>query len=139
SPAQADQVAGFHEGLISLDQYHRLGLGDTRLQNLLTRGQWERVVRGVYDTTPQADRDWDARRRRAAWTGLLAMGKEAVAVGACALALQGVAGLPRCIAPEVTMADGRHVRGPAGVHVRRYVGVPVPILFAGWSVSDTAT
>lgn len=138
-PGEAVQVARFHEGLISLTQYHRLGFSDSRLQTLLARGHWTRVVRGVYDTTPEADRDWDSRRRRAAWTGLLAMGRKAIAVGTCALALQGVAGLPRSIVPEVAMADGRHVRGPAGVRVRRYVGVRVPTLYAGWSVSDTAT
>src|SRR5690625_552601 len=139
SPAQAVDVARSHEGLISLAQYHRLGLGDRRLRSLLAHGHWTRVVRGVYDTTPKADRDWDSRRRRAAWTGLLAMGRGAIAVGRCALALHGVAGLPRSLVPEGRMADGRHVRGPDGVRVRRYLDVPVPTLFAGWSVSDTAT
>ncbi|UCN13763.1 hypothetical protein LFM56_12725 [Cellulomonas iranensis] len=76
------------------------------------------VVPGEPD---RVDRGHDHRRRRAAWTALLALGPErAVAVGACALALHGVEGLPRTIRPEAALpvVGGRHHRGDA--RVRRF-------------------
>ncbi|ADG74003.1 conserved hypothetical protein [Cellulomonas flavigena DSM 20109] len=83
------------------------------------------VVRGVLDLASEVERWWgaplfgdaaagreelrdpDHLRRRSAWTALLALGPErAVAVGACALALYGVEGLPRDIRPEASLEAG---------------------------------
>lgn len=126
-------------GLISAAQCRELGISGDRCATLVARGMWRRVVRGVYDTEPEGPVDFDVARRKAAWTGLLAIGKDAIAVGACALALHGVAGLPKQVTPEVAVAGGRWLRGPAGVVVRRYRDVPVPVRHAGWAVSDLPT
>lgn len=83
--------------------------------------------------------DFDVARRKSAWTGLLAMGPDAIAVGCCALALHGVAGLPTQLPPEVTLAKARAAGGPSGVLVRRYQHVPVRVRHAGWSVSEVPT
>lgn len=126
-------------GLISAAQCRKLGVSPARMRTLVARGWWRRVVHGVYDTEPDQRTDFDDERRKAAWTGLLAMGRDAIAVGSCALALHGVAGLPVNLTPEVAMADGRSVKGPTGVLVRRYRNVPVRIRHAGWDVSDVPT
>lgn len=133
------EVAGRHEGLLSLDHCRELGISPDRLVTLVRRGTLHRVVRGVYDTNPQPSADPDALRRRAAWTGLLAIGPHAISVGACALALHGALGLPRVLVPEVAMADGRHIRGPQGVRVRRYRTVTGTVRFGPWTVSDVPT
>ncbi|MDM7829996.1 hypothetical protein QRT05_01505 [Cellulomonas sp. MW9] len=66
------------------------------------------------------DRPPDDRRRRAAWLGMLAYGPRAIPVGACALALHGVAGLPARIAPEIALPGGSAVRPRDGIRVRHY-------------------
>ena len=126
-------------GLISTAQCDRLNISPQRRRTLVARGLWNRVVRGVYDTEPRALWDLDERRRRTAWIGLLAMGAKAIAVGSCALALHGVAGLPQDLEPEVALPDNRSVRGPPGVRVRRYSDVPVRVKFASRAVSDVPT
>lgn len=139
APTEVSRLALRHEGLICLGQCRDLGLSADRVRSLLANGSWRRVVRGVFDTTPDALRDHDADRRRTAWLGLLAVGPDAVSVGTCALALHDVAGLPRTLTPEVAMADRRHVRGPTGVRVRRYRDMGAPVSIKGWSVSDIPT
>lgn len=62
----------------------------------------------------------DDRRRRAAWLGLLAYGPEAIAVGQCALALHGVAGLPMQIQPQVALPARRALRPRDGIRVRYF-------------------
>lgn len=126
-------------GLISAAQCRDLGISRDRCATLVTRGIWQRVVRGVYDTEPDGPVDFDVARRKAAWTGLLAIGQQAIAVGSCALALHGVAGLPQQLIPEVALTGGRWRQGPAGVVVRRYRDVPVRVRHAGWAVSDIPT
>lgn len=97
------------------------------------------MVRGVYDTSP--DRAWRPadQRCRIACIALLAMGPDAIAVGQCALALHGIAGLPTSIPPEVALPGGRSTTGPRGVVVRRVAQVPVRFRFVRWSVSDVPT
>ncbi|MGC0143694.1 hypothetical protein [Pseudactinotalea sp. Z1732] len=126
-------------GLISTAQCRALGISADRCATLVARRMWQRVVRGVYDTEPDRPTNFDVARRKAAWTGLLAMGKNAIAVGCCALALHGVAGLPQQLTPEVAITGGRWLRGPVGVVVRRYRDVPVRVRYAGWQVSDVPT
>src|SRR5699024_3671862 len=89
-------------GLIAAYQCQERGLSSDRRNGLGRRGQWPRVVRGVYDTTPgQVDREIDPTgwRLRSAWLALLAYGPDTIAVGACALALHGVWGLPIDLRP----------------------------------------
>lgn len=135
----ATDVARRYEGLISIDHCRELGISSDRLQTLIRHGAIRRVVRGVYDTDPNVAPAPDTLRRRAAWTGLLAIGPHAISVGACALALQDTRGLPRTLVPEVAMADGRHIRGPAGVRVRRYRKVGGTVKIGPWTVSDIPT
>jgi hypothetical protein len=91
---------------------------------LVAQGRWRRVVRCVYDIdpTPVGQRRRDGRhdhlRRRAAWTGMLAV-ENGIATGACALALLGVDGLVEEVLPEVARSGGMH-SGVGGVALRRY-------------------
>ncbi|ROS79064.1 hypothetical protein [Cellulomonas sp. PhB143] len=110
-------LAAAQEGLVGADQCARLGVARAVLARRAASGAWLRIATGVYDTSPRSARDHDARRRRAAWAGLLALGPGAVAVGSCALALLGVAGLPPTIRPEATL--GESARRPRGLVVPR--------------------
>lgn len=53
---------------------------------------------------------------------MLAYGPDAIAVGACALALHGVMGLPLDITPEVALPGGCSRRSRDGVRVRQFGG-----------------
>ncbi|WP_233549909.1 hypothetical protein [Cellulomonas rhizosphaerae] len=78
--------------------------------------------------SPPHERHPDERRRRAAWLGMLAYGPSAIAVGACALALHGVAGLPIVVQPEVTLADGSRLRSRDGIRLRQFAGVTTVVV-----------
>ncbi|MBD7917559.1 hypothetical protein H9657_04600 [Cellulomonas sp. Sa3CUA2] len=138
------QLARVQEGLVSTQQCDAAGLGRHRRATLRAGGVLLPVVRGVHDLAAEVERRWgpdvfgappptsvtpraavrrdpDHLRRRSAWTALLMLGPgEAVAVGACALALHGVHGLPRDIRPEAALepAGGRDPR--AAARVRRF-------------------
>ncbi len=125
-PSSLLVLASRQGGLISSTQADAAGVGSTRRTRLVRDGMWGRPTHGVYDPTPGVRYGVDERRRRAAWTGLLAYGPGAVAVGSCALALLGVAGLPATLAPEVALPAGRHHRPRDGVRVRCF-GETVPL------------
>ncbi|GII98672.1 hypothetical protein CLV28_0438 [Sediminihabitans luteus] len=110
-PPQILRLARAQAGLVSTRQCDAAGIGPTVRRGLVARREWTRPGRGVYDTTP-GPRSVDDGRRAAAWTALLAFGPDAVAVGACALVMHRVAGLPSRITPEVAMpgADRRRTR-----------------------------
>ncbi|AEE44406.1 type IV toxin-antitoxin system AbiEi family antitoxin domain-containing protein [Cellulomonas fimi] len=118
-------LASRQGGLVSTAQADRAGVDGRRRATLVRAGTWVRVTRGVYDAGTVMVVDPDERRRRAAWLGMLAYGPDAVAVGACALALHGVAGLPPVITPQVALPGGRHAPGRGGIAVRCY-GQTVP-------------
>ncbi|WP_277209705.1 hypothetical protein [Isoptericola croceus] len=67
-----------------------------------------------------ADLVYDHRRRRAAWTGLLAHGPESIAVGTSALALHGVEGLPASLVPEVALPHGARRPHRPGIRLRQF-------------------
>ncbi|QCB92811.1 hypothetical protein [Cellulomonas shaoxiangyii] len=120
------------EGLVSAAQCEAAGVGAERRRALARSGRATPVQRAVLDLAPSivsvaASRaDPAARRRRAAWLGLLAVGPRAVAVGPCALALLGVEGLPGDIRPEVALPGASHRRPRGGVVVRSFDhGMPV--------------
>jgi hypothetical protein len=102
------------------------GLGAHRRNRLVVAGRWVKVAHGVYDTdpTPPARRTGpdaiDRRRLRRVWAALLAHGPDAVAVGASALALMGVQGLPVDLVPEITLPGARFGRTASGLVVRQY-------------------
>lgn len=117
------------------------GLTKRRLGNLVRHGVVERVTVGVYDcliSFPD-DHPADIERRRSAWTALLACEPEGVAVGACALVLHGVWGLPRRIQPEAALPKGRFGRGPSGVRTRRFAKPMSTIPFNGRQIVDPVT
>lgn len=115
-------VAAGQGGLVSIDQCRGHGLSDRDVAGLARRGTLARVTRGVYDVTavPFVGRSWDELRARAAWTGLLAFGHDAVAVGSCALVLHGVRGLPATVRPEAAVPRGRNRRDRDGVALRQF-------------------
>ncbi|GIJ00044.1 putative AbiEi antitoxin of type IV toxin-antitoxin system [Sediminihabitans luteus] len=119
-PSTLHARAVTQQGLVSAGQVLASGISRRVLDRLVANGTWARVCRGVYDTVPSAPRDVDAGRRRVAWSALLAVGPEAVAVGPCALALLGVRGLPVHITPEAAVPGGAFRRDRGDVRVRRF-------------------
>jgi hypothetical protein len=117
-PLSATVLAARQEGLLSVRQCDEEGIDSDRRDRLVRSGVWTRPARGVVDTEPGLTRDYDARRRRAAWLAGLAYGPQGVVVGAGALALQGVAGLPASIPPEVSLGPRRGVVARPGIVVR---------------------
>lgn len=106
-------------------QCYAAGVDRRRIHRLVRHGVWRREGDHVIDTDPVPpstrvrDDYFDHIRRRSAVKGLLVRPGSA-AVGAAALALHGVAGLPRHIEPEVSLPRGARHRGRDGVIVRQY-------------------
>lgn len=123
-PSDLAIIAAAQAGLITTAQCRELGVSLTRVARQLDSGAWSRVTRGVYDTdsTPIGSRHPDRRRRRAAFAAKLALGPESVAVGACALALHGVWGLPIALEPEAALPGGRRAYSRDGIHARMFDG-----------------
>src|SRR5699024_10848627 len=122
-PFTVQRAAQSQRGLIAAYQCQQLGLSSDRRTGLVRRGQWNRVVRGVYDTTPgQVDPELDPTgwRLRSAWLALLAYGAATIAVGACALALHGVWGLPIDLQPEAALPGGHDARPHGKIRLRRF-------------------
>ncbi|MFD6448446.1 hypothetical protein ACFWEJ_25310 [Promicromonospora sp. NPDC060204] len=122
-------------GLVSAEQCEAVGVGPSRRRNLVARGGWRRVTRRVFDTTavPAEMHPYDVDRLRSAWTALLA-NPLAIAVGACALVLHGVQGLPRKITPEATFAGGVARKSRDGIAFRQYVSGMATVEIAGRDV-----
>ncbi|ASR55907.1 hypothetical protein CBP52_13275 [Cellulomonas sp. PSBB021] len=118
-PDDARALALRQEGLLSSRQCDDLGLRRDTRSRLVADGRWARVTRGVYDVSPVSPTTPDGRRRRAAWLAMLAYGPDAaVAVGASALALHGVRGLPATIRPEAALPEGSARRARDGARAR---------------------
>jgi hypothetical protein len=120
-PQQLLDLARQQCGLLSSAQCDVAGVGPSRRRNLVARGVWRHVTRGVFDTgdTRNDLHAFDVDRLRAAWSALLA-NRRAIAVGACALMLHGVKGLPRRIAPEATFPHGVARKSRDGITFRQY-------------------
>ncbi|MGW8567859.1 type IV toxin-antitoxin system AbiEi family antitoxin domain-containing protein [Isoptericola sp. NPDC055881] len=123
-PASLERVAASQDGLVSTRQCQEHGMTSSQVKAHVRQGRWQRVMRGVLDTTWVAaghhDRHdpLDSARRREAICGLLAY-PGSVATGVAALVLLGAQGAPRRIAPEVTFPDGSPRTGGGRVRVRR--------------------
>ncbi|MFH5824994.1 hypothetical protein [Georgenia sp. AZ-5] len=139
------ELARRQEGLVSATQCDAHGVTAHVRGRLCRRGVWRRVVRGVFDTTPDLRRRWPARRRQAALVGLLRYGPDAVAVGTSALTLLGVEGLPATVVSEVALGPGQSrglpparasETGPAGraVRVRQFDVGAQTMVVAGFKV-----
>jgi hypothetical protein len=110
-------------GYVSAGQCDRSGVGHPWRRHLVGTGLWERPLRGVFDTgiVGRDLRDmhpYDQHRLRAVWRGLVAYANSA-ALGASALVLHGVRGLPREITVEVALPGGHHARSRGGIRVRQ--------------------
>lgn len=125
-PADLLALAWSQEGLASAAQCAAAGVDASRRSRLVEARRWARVLTGVYDLAPDAVRSPDAARRRTAWTGVLAYGPDAVAVGPAALALHRVSGLPTTITAEVALPGRRYAPGRGGVRVRRFATSVAP-------------
>ncbi len=121
-PPELEAAATTQVGLVSTEQAREAGVRDRLVAALVARRIWRRLTRGVLDTRSGALSavSWDARRRRAAWAALLAFGPDAVAVGACALALHRVVGLPPTIAPQAALPGGSNRLTRDGLTVRQF-------------------
>lgn len=100
-------------------------VANARRRRLVAAGDWQRPTRGVFDTgesNPGVHPN-DLSRLRSAWLALLAYPGSA-AVGACALALLGVAGLPKEITPEAAFPDGSGREPRDGIVLRQYRRFP---------------
>ncbi|WP_136519094.1 hypothetical protein [Cellulomonas telluris] len=136
-PAPLLRTALRQEGLLSARQCDEQGVDHGRRARLVRSGRLLAVQRGVLDAAPTLTAaaparlvvDPAQRRRRAAWLALLATGQDAIAVGACALALLGVEGLPQHIRPEAALPGASHRRPRGSVVVRSFdAGMPVVVV-----------
>lgn len=124
-PQVLHDLAARQEGLVSVRQCYAAGVDRRRIGRLVDRGAWRREGGRVVDTDPVPpatrvrDDYFDHLRRRSAVKGLLVWPGTA-AVGSAALALHGVAGLPRRIDPEISFPRGTRHQGRDGVVVRQY-------------------
>jgi hypothetical protein len=124
-PPHLSKLASQQEGLLSVRQCCASGVDRRRIHRLVRHGVWRWEGGRVVDTDPtplsarKRDDYFDHVRRRSAVKGLLVWPGTA-AVGAAALALHGVAGLPRQIEPEISFPRGAHHRARDGVIVRQY-------------------
>ncbi|MFD2028697.1 type IV toxin-antitoxin system AbiEi family antitoxin domain-containing protein [Promicromonospora aerolata] len=119
------QLARRQAGLVSSGQCDAHGVTNGRRRRLVATGRWQRVTRGVFDTgcSEPGLHPYDRSRLRSAWLALLAYPGSA-AVGACALALLGVAGLPSAITPEAAFANGSGRESRDGILLRQYRAFP---------------
>jgi hypothetical protein len=106
---------------VSTAQCGAVDVGASQRRNLVVRGTWQRVTAGVFDTgdVPDHLHPYDVDRLRSAWSALLA-NPRSIAVGACALVLHGVKGLPRCLVPEAALPGGTSGRPRDGIVFRQY-------------------
>lgn len=108
----AERILSRQQGLLSTRQCEEFGVTRQTRCRLVQQGRWRRPVRGVYDTDPVPlgsrvrDDCFTHAARWRTWLALLSHGPDAVAVGAAALVLHDVQGLPADFEPEVAMPDG---------------------------------
>jgi hypothetical protein len=138
-PQALVDLARRQEGLVSVQQCYAAGIERRRIDRLVEHRVWRREGDRVIDTDPTPpstrirDDYFDHIRRRAAVKGLLAFPGSG-AVGAAALALHGVSGLPRRIDPEVSFPRGVRRKGRDGVVVRQY-GNFETVRFGEWRIA----
>jgi hypothetical protein len=132
------RLAKKQAGLLSVGQLSAVGVTSRVACRRVDTGVWRRVTSGVYDVAPGArgDEPWDARRRRAAWLGLLAYGDDAVAVGTTALTLHGVQGLPARVRPEVALSRASDRASRDGIRLRQFDAGMTTVVLEGRRVAS---
>jgi hypothetical protein len=129
-PATAEHTVSRQQGLLTNRQCEQFGITRQTRHRLVAQGRRRRPVRGVYDTDPvpleaRVRDDWFSHAERwRTWLALLSHGDAAIAVGAAALVLHDVQGLPRDFRPEVAMPDGSWRTSRFGA-VRQYKPFPM--------------
>jgi hypothetical protein len=118
-------VAAEQTGLVSGLQCDEHGVGRDTRTRLVASGRWNRLTSGVFDLrSAEAPKlSYGDLRRRAALTGLLALGSEAIAVGTSALTLHGVQGLPAHLRPEIAVPFGVHRRSRDDIRLRQFASI----------------
>ncbi|GMA24242.1 hypothetical protein GCM10025864_20010 [Luteimicrobium album] len=121
-PPELEDVARTQLGLVSTSQARTAGISGRRIATMVGNRTWRRLTQGVFDTRigSLSALPWDARRCRAAWAAMLAFGPEAVAIGASALALHKVVGLPTTIRPEAALPKASNRLARDGMHARQF-------------------
>lgn len=128
-PAVAEPALHRQQGLLTSRQCDEFGISRQTRCRLVKQGRWRRPERGVYDTNPvpldaRVQDDWFTHAERwRTWLALLRHGPTAIAVGASALVLHDVHGLPRDYPAEVAVPDGTPRKSRAGT-VRQYGTFP---------------
>ena len=122
---------------MSTPQCVAVGVGSSQRRNLVVRGTWRRVTAGVFDTGEVKDglHPYDVDRLRSTWSALLA-NPRAIAVGACALVLHGVKGLPRRLVPEAALPGGTSGRPRDGILFRQYAPTYPTVEIQGRRVAE---
>jgi hypothetical protein len=136
-PQSLLRLARQQGGLVSAEQCDAAGIGPSQRRNLVARGPWQRVTRGVFDTgdVQRGLHPYDVDRLRSVWSALLA-NRRAIAVGACALVLLGVMGLPRRIVPEATFPGGAARKARDGIVFRQCTPEPPTVTIRGRQVAE---
>lgn len=128
-PVEARHTVHEQHGLLTSRQCDEFGISRQTRCRLVQQDRWRRPARGVYDTDPipleaRVRDDWFTHAQLwRTWLALLSHGPQAIAVGASALALRDVHGLPRDLPAEVAMPDGTPRRNRVGM-VRQYGSFP---------------
>ncbi|MFC8923815.1 hypothetical protein [Cellulosimicrobium sp. NPDC057127] len=137
-PSALLRTAETQGGLLAADQLAAAGVTSRVACRRADTGAWRRVTRGVYDVSPSArvDDPWEAGRRRAAWLGLLAYGRDAVAVGTSALTLHGVQGLPAQVQPEAALPRASDRVSRDGVRLRQFDAGMTTVVIDGRRVAS---
>ncbi len=138
-PPELIQLAAGQAGLLATYQCDRLGLSAHSRRRLVANGAWRRVLRGVFDTRPPCERSPEEKKARAFWTGILAAGPDAVAVGLGALWWHGCWGVPVGLLPEAGLPRHRGNNGPGGIRVRRFAKPWVEEVVRGQRAVDVET
>lgn len=122
-PRTLVEVARTQAGYVTSRQCDEHGVHPRRRRRLVESGLWLRPARGVYDTGHlsrplQHAHPYDRARSRAVELGFVVHPRGA-ALGAAALAVHGVRGLPRSFTVELALPSGQPRRRRAGIRVRQ--------------------
>lgn len=134
-------LAAEQAGLVAAYQCEAAGLSAHSRRRLVESRTWVRLARGLYNTRTVTIRgdDWDGRRARAFWHGMLAAGPDAVAVGLGALWWQGIWGVPVGVPLPAGLPGGRGTDGPPGIRIRRFADPWETIVVRGQRVMTVET
>lgn len=140
-PPSLLDLAREQAGLVAAYQCEQAGLSAHSRRRLVESGAWSRPARGLYNTrtvTIRSD-DWDGRRARAFWHGMLAAGPDAVGVGLGSLWWQGVWGVPVGVPLPAGLPGGRGTDGPPGILIRRFADPWETVVVRGQRVVTVET